>query len=150
MEDDDEHYLKAYKPGTYRRYKAGVLLKEERAARASRLETWQKSKDKANTVPGAEEKFESVKTLLAEYEELEKEMLAAGAKTHKELHPDIELPPKNPPYKPYHYKQNDHTGVWEVKFEFRSPDASEEKKEGLADLYVPPLRNNLHSFADIF
>lgn len=93
--ESDDHYLGAFTPGTYRHFAAFSSLqqKKQQSARAE----IQYRKDLADLDNrGEHEKELAVQSLIREYEAVEAALLTAGAKTFKELHPNVNE--REPPY----------------------------------------------------
>jgi hypothetical protein len=91
--EDDDYYLSNLEGGTYKHWVASTNLKNARVDYKGKLEAHQKSVKEANQEkPGLKEQQSAIIELIDSFEMVERSLLETGAKTFKELHPDIEEP----------------------------------------------------------
>ncbi|KAJ5594036.1 uncharacterized protein N7459_000244 [Penicillium hispanicum] len=126
FEKDDEAYLADYEPGSYKRFAAQFLLEDAHKTSKSAEEDEEKK-----TQPGVAEKREAITRLFKEYKTLETEILARGAKTYTELHPDAQKP-HHPPHK---HTRNSNTQPFKVEFKFPLPTVTDATREAYLDLF---------------
>ncbi|KAJ6102464.1 hypothetical protein N7486_004891 [Penicillium sp. IBT 16267x] len=130
FEKDDESYLAEYPPSSYQRFFATHQLKHAREERR-RYDERPENQMTAIAEPGLSEKKEAVARLIHEYELLEKELLARGAKTVKELHPDLIKPPihKMPTV------QDQAGNIFKIDFKFKTHVLTDTAREGHLKLF---------------
>lgn len=132
--EDDSHYLQDLTPGTYAHWST---LKQLQAAKRAYEEDLKKYEDAAKAMPkeaeGWKEKLVAIETLLAEYQSLESALLERGAKTFKELHPDIKLNEQQNHYS--HEYKPDPPKPWSPKLGFHLPDLTDEQREAYVRLF---------------
>ncbi|KAI9818880.1 MAG: hypothetical protein M1827_007701 [Pycnora praestabilis] len=132
--ESDEHYMKDLKETGYQRWSAEMDLLQLKNHHQHELEMYQQSVDRSKDeklIKDVNEKREAVSSMIKGFERAEKSLLDKGAKTFKELYPDIEDPRDNrghgwerPKPKPY-----------ETKFTFQVSDLTATKKEGYLQLF---------------
>ena len=131
---DDKHYLKGLIPGTYAYWST---LKQLQGAKRTYDEDLKNYEDAAKAMPikgkGWQEKLSGVKTLLVDYESLESTLLKRGAKTFKELHPDIKFE-NHHTHHSYDYKP-DRPKPWAPQLGFRLPDLTDEQQKAYIKLF---------------
>ncbi|KAJ5656481.1 hypothetical protein N7507_008431 [Penicillium longicatenatum] len=129
FEKDDESYLAEYPLSSYRRFFATHQLKAAHEARMKYDETF--GGQRTNICePGLSEKKEVIARLIQEYELLEKELLAQGAKTVEELHPELIQPPthKMPTVQ-------DQGNIFKIDFGFSTHVLTDTAREGYLQLF---------------
>ncbi|KAJ5939279.1 hypothetical protein N7466_002413 [Penicillium verhagenii] len=138
FEKDDESYLAKYPQKSYRMFFAKNQLKHAREKQKKYDETHSSHQhmvgEQKNTTiePGLREKKEAVAALIRDYELLEKELLARGAKTVEELYPaenaafQSRHPTSTSPYKPK---------IFTINFEFQTPVLTDIRREGYVKLF---------------
>ncbi|GFF78963.1 hypothetical protein IFM61392_10056 [Aspergillus lentulus] len=133
LEHEDSYYLSPFKEDTYQLWTAKAALRSAH----SRVESEQKRYDDdvkgAANRKGVEEKKAAVQLALNEFEKLEEELLARGAREFKQLFPDIEMSSDN---------GRNHYGScvtkpdpFKVTFDFRRPDLNDITREGYIQLF---------------
>ncbi|KAJ5803064.1 uncharacterized protein N7503_005514 [Penicillium pulvis] len=129
FEKEDESYLAEYPPSSYRRFFATLQLKD---AREERRKYDEGPGDQKATIaePGLSEKKAAVTRLIREYELLEKELLARGAKTVTELHPEL----IQPPILPISTFQ-DQGDIFKIEFKFQTHVLTDTAREGYLQLF---------------
>ncbi|KAI3331654.1 ankyrin repeat protein [Xylariaceae sp. AK1471] len=83
-------FLSQFKKGTYKHWLVSTDIEKEMAA-YNDSEKLRKEKKKAASVEGLTEKKEAIQDAISQLEKVEAALLEKGAKTFKELHPNIEL-----------------------------------------------------------
>lgn len=131
---EDSYYLGKLTPGSYAHWSTSKQLQ---AAKLKYKEDLKQYEDAAKATPmkaeGWKEKLTEVRSLLAGYESLESALLERGAKTFKELYPDINLE-RYQHYNPYDYKP-DPPKPWMPKLDFNLPDLTDEQREAYVKLF---------------
>lgn len=129
FEKEDESYLAEYPPASYQKFFATHQLKNAHEVRGKYDERFE-SQNIAIAEPGLSEKKEAVVRLIHEYELLEKELLARGARTAEELHPDLIQPPTPKP------AVQSQENIFKIDFKFRTPVLTDTAREGYLQLYA--------------
>lgn len=129
VDKEDESYLAEYLPSSYQRFFAIHQLKDAREERRKYDELIGGQKTTIAEL-GLNEKKAAVARLLREFELLEKELLARGAKTVEELHPDLILPPAH--HKP---TVQDQEKTFKIEFKFQTHVLTDTEREGYLQLY---------------
>ncbi|KAF3482235.1 ankyrin repeat protein [Arthroderma uncinatum] len=128
----DESYLSPYKEGTYQMRVAKARLEEENTRFKKEQESYESKIKEAENLKGLEEKKCAVEALLHDFKALESALVAKGAKTFKELYPDVDGSEymhrwrTNNPWKREPFK---------IEFIFNAPDLSDEKQKGYIKLF---------------
>lgn len=132
----DSHYLGNLTPGSYVYW---TTLKQLQGAKAKYEKDLKDYEEKAKAVPfdsaGWKEKLTAVKKLLAEYESLEFGLRERGAKTFKDLYPDLQHNSNNNNnYHSSNYRQ-EAPKPWTPKLDFQLPDLTDERREAYVKLF---------------
>lgn len=135
-----DEYPEKFTPGTYRHAVVSRAVKDLQGAFEDQVKRYQKGLERKVEFDGEDEKRRMLGELLSEFEELQTELLSRGAKTFKELHPEIQPPEvmhgsygsssegtqnKETP-KPYEYVFNF----------IGDKDLTERRQDGYIELYV--------------
>ena len=135
-----DEYPANFTPGTYRHAVVSRAVKDLQSAFEDQMKRYQKGLERKVDSDGEDEKRRMLGELLSEFEALQTELLSRGAKTFKELHPEIQPPEgrhgsysspsegtqNKEPLKPYEYV-----------FNFRGDkDLTEKRRDGYIELYV--------------
>jgi ankyrin repeat protein len=128
----DEEYLSGFSVGSYKHWAASSHL--ERAKERYQQELKTSERLKAKTHGGFEEKKEAVRKALDGFTKLETELLQRGAKTFKELHPNIgsQDASQDAPYKRY----RDIKKPFELVFKFHVGELHDALRDRYLQLYV--------------
>ncbi len=129
---NDEAYLEGLVKGSYKYWTAEKDLGEARTRYRRELEDYQKRCEKRKNVEGLREKKEAIQELIAELESAQQVLLDRGAKTFRELHPDIETP--KPEESHHHYQSKRES--FKIAFSFQISDLTDDSREGYLQLYV--------------
>ncbi|KAL2822695.1 ankyrin repeat-containing domain protein [Aspergillus cavernicola] len=132
LDPDDNTYLQGLQNGSYQMWTAKGMLQQERENYTQVQKNYQKAIKLGEKEEGLVEKNAAITALLADYEKLEADLLSRGAKTFKELHPDIESRP-SPPCNPPNYTAK--VEPYKTVFRFRARNYTEEVKEGYFQLF---------------
>ncbi len=135
--EQDDVYLKGLQRGTYKHWLALYDLAQARSLHKQQMKWYQESSKEPEVQEGTDEKMVAVADMLAEYEAIEKALLAKGAKTFKELHPDIKEPDHSRSYHPYsgHNKISQKNEPYATTYKFLVPDLTHAKMEGYHQLF---------------
>ena len=144
---EGEDYLAGINPGTYKYFVAQVQLDN---ARSSDESTKKSDKDRIkryNEREGVEEKRLAVEKLATAFQKVEEELVRRGAKTFKELHPDIE-DEKKEKSSPYQYP--DRVDLpWEITFDFNVHDLEDDTREAYCKLYQAAWEGDLDTIKSL-
>jgi ankyrin repeat protein len=137
FDKDDASYLADFVPGSYKMFIANVQLRSARKKAHDAAERFKRAQIVPADPPGTAEKKQAISELSHEYEKLEAELLARGAKTFEELYPVYQsaqavipqvLPETKKPKK----------NVFKVRFNFNLVGMSDACREGYLELCVFP------------
>lgn len=128
---DDVDYLQGLERGTYKYFIAQVQLDNARETDKQSLKTYEGQMKNFLERGGMSEKKEAVLAMAKEFENVEEALIQKGAKTFKELHPDVEQGQQRPPYEPYVQPP---PKPFEVTFDFSAHDMTDETREGYLQL----------------
>ncbi|KAL2859589.1 hypothetical protein BJX68DRAFT_276845 [Aspergillus pseudodeflectus] len=132
MESDDSIYLEGCEEGTYKKWAAEVMLKQARDRFIEEQKQFDEAVNASKNCDGLEEKKAAIKAVLAEFEQLEAELLSKGAKRFAELHPDIKFQKNSRnSYRDYSQKQE----PYETHFDFKAQKCTGEMQEGYMQLF---------------
>ncbi|KFY42964.1 hypothetical protein V494_02145 [Pseudogymnoascus sp. VKM F-4513 (FW-928)] len=142
---DEAYYLEGLKPGTYKYWTALNRYKVIKAENDAQWVSYKKSCEVPSGFdPAVEAKMSAIQSLHTEYEDAEKALLEAGAKTFKQAYPDfgirdtannqpeLDLEESPPDVKPY-----------ETYFTFTVPTLSDHLKEGYFRLFEAVWSNDI-------
>jgi hypothetical protein len=91
----ESYYTSGYEKSGYKYWTALNLFKEEKRRNLEARKAYERRLNDTKGSEGMKEKKEALSKLAQEFESLEKILLAAGAKTFKELHPEIPVEDKD-------------------------------------------------------
>jgi ankyrin repeat protein len=132
--EEDSHYLGKLTPGSYAHWSTSKQLQAAKLKYQEDLKQYENAvKAKPNETEGWKEKLTEVKSLLVGYEYLETALLERGAKTFKELYPDMTYG-QYQHYNSYDYKP-DPPKPWMPKLDFNLPDLTDEQREAYVKLF---------------
>lgn len=92
-----DEFLAKFTPGTYQHWVVSQDIKEAIKAHEEAVKNWELDRKERLEKPESKEKIEAIAEIASQLEEVEKTLLDKGAKTFKEMHPDIETPPAPTP-----------------------------------------------------
>jgi ankyrin repeat protein len=132
---DDESYLANFVPGSYKRFIATIQLRSARKKAHDAAERFKKSQIPPPEVPGTSEKKQAIADLTREYEQLESELMAKGAKTFEELHP-VDQPAQTwiPQVQPD--KKDHKRNIFKIRFTFNMLGMTDACRQGYLQLCV--------------
>jgi ankyrin repeat protein len=146
--EEDSHYLADLTPGSYAYWST---LKQLQSAKHKFENDTKEYEDAAKAVfkksEGWQEKLAAVKMLLAEYQSLESVLQEGGAKTFKELYPDIELE-KSRHHNSYERKQEP-PKPWTPKLGFNLPDLTEDQRKAYVELFEASWKSDLETIKSL-
>ncbi|KAL4918997.1 hypothetical protein BDW62DRAFT_56761 [Aspergillus aurantiobrunneus] len=131
LDPDDNTYLHGFQDGSYQMWFAKEKLRGAREKHAREQKAYEDKVELVEHGKGLAEKKAAIDALLAEYEKLEADLLSRGAKTFRELYPDIQ-PPANNPQPP---TRDSKVEPWKITFGFRAKNCTDEMKEGYLQLF---------------
>lgn len=141
FEGNGQEYIDEHEDDSYKQWIAVKAVQSVLTSHRSAVESHSRAVENAEKRKGLKEKREAVEQLLKEFEEVEKELVAKGAKTFAELYPDLAAKkdkqsrsrsPEVPKDKP-----------WKVNFNFRIPDLTDRKREGYVALFDAAWKGDL-------
>ncbi|GAW12320.1 hypothetical protein ANO14919_016850 [Xylariales sp. No.14919] len=83
-------FLSRFSKGTYQHWLISVNIEERITGHEKNLGSLQKEEERIASLKGLTEKKEAIQDVISQLEKVESALLEKGAKTFKELHPDIE------------------------------------------------------------
>ncbi|RYP56917.1 hypothetical protein DL769_009824 [Monosporascus sp. CRB-8-3] len=86
-------FLEKFQGGTYQHWLVSTDIEDKVGAYKKELDRFEKQKKNTEQSKGLSKKTEAIRDAICKLEEVEKALKAKGAKTFKELHPEIEGPP---------------------------------------------------------
>ncbi|KAI8939569.1 hypothetical protein NX059_003333 [Plenodomus lindquistii] len=131
---DDEEYLKDLVPGTYKFWSTSTQLQDAKKDFTRKLKQYEDSMAAREDPAGTLEKKAAVKSLCAEFEVLEKQLIERGAKSFKDLYPDYKLSEDQRNNRNYRYNSPE-PKPWAPTFTFQVPDLTDERREAYIDLF---------------
>lgn len=87
--DHDDVYLRGLEKGSYRHWLAMHDLAQARSLQKLQMKWYRSSLKEQEAQEDMDEKMAAIADMLAQYEAVEKTLVAKGARTFKEMHPDI-------------------------------------------------------------
>jgi ankyrin repeat protein len=135
--EQDDVYLEGLQKGTYRHWLATHDLQQARSLQRLQMKWYQDTLKEPEALEGANKKAIAVMEMLVEYETIEKTILAKGAKTFKEMYPDIkETGPYRPSYlSPGLKAYSDLKEPYKTNHKFFVPDLTPIKIDGYFQLF---------------
>lgn len=129
----DSTYFSDLEKDSYAWWSASKQLEEAKQNYARDLETYQKNADRVASKKGVSEKQAAISSTLARFEALEKALVRRGAKTFKELYPDIKEAEE---YNHRDYSFNPpRPKPFRMEFNFQLPDLTEETTDRYIRLF---------------
>ncbi|KKK26957.1 hypothetical protein ARAM_004358 [Aspergillus rambellii] len=134
--EPDSFYLKEFQEGTYKHWTAKELLANRRENFDRDQKNYEWNLATAGNRKGLEEKKAAIELLLHEFQKLEAELLDRGAKTFREMYPDISIPRE-----PTESNRNRCNPIeiastpFEIVFGFKKYDLTAEKTENYLQLF---------------
>ncbi|KAL1640615.1 hypothetical protein SLS58_006810 [Diplodia intermedia] len=141
FEGSGQEYIDGYEDGSYQQWVAVQVVQRALRDYESSMERYRKEVQDAQERKGLKEKKEAVDELCRQFEGVEKELLAKGAKTFAELHPDSA--PKKRTLSPDLDEPREKKEPWKVEFNFRIPDLTDKKREGYVSLFDAAWKGDL-------
>ncbi|KAK5111614.1 hypothetical protein LTR85_011792 [Meristemomyces frigidus] len=129
---DDAFYLSKYEQCSYALWYAQRQLESAKRYYAHEVVRYEAEMKVVEEKRGVEEKRSVILQAIREYEELEYALLAAGARTFYELHPDIERPESGAGLSTYRMPE---PKPFEVEFTFRLGDLDDETSNRYVRLF---------------
>jgi ankyrin repeat protein len=128
FDGDDESYLAQFPADSYRRFIAKASLEDARKASRVAEERIEEEKRELRNLIGVDAKMEAVSNLIRDYEKLETRLLANGAKTFAEIHPEESR--SNSVVSPQHRYPEIAKKTFKIEFKFDRPGLSDIHREG--------------------
>jgi len=129
---DDKDYLQGVPFDTYVHWTTLHQLQQAKDDYERDLKSYQDSKVSQEEPAGTSEKKLAVKSLLAEFEALEKLLIERGAKPFTELYPDHKIVERS--HSRYHYEPET-PKPWAPNITFQIADLTEERREAYIKLF---------------
>ncbi|WPH02991.1 Hypothetical protein R9X50_00586300 [Acrodontium crateriforme] len=131
----DEVYLSQYPDKSFVLWSARLQLDAEKSRFEKEMDNYKKWQEKGHDTTGVAEKQAAINDMIREFEELEAILKESGAKTFKELYPDIKPPEKRPTYD-YNYRTTPaKPEKFKIDLSFRLPDVVDELYERYLKLF---------------
>lgn len=132
---DDEEYLDGLVKGTYAEWSTSKQLEGAKIQYRAELERYEKHNNRKEEMTGLNEKFEAVRDLHDRFVALELELERAGAKTLKELHPDVPERDENAGRRIPQQIKDEKSKPWSPSLSFQSSDATDEREAAYRELF---------------
>lgn len=139
-------YTSGLKEGTYEFFNASRNYQKTRRNNKKQWEAYEK-RIKDHKEDGYKEKKEAINKLTRELERLENSLIAAGAKTFKQLHPDFSQQQENRQHNNQYEKPKPTPYTTELNFQV--PDLNPIKKIGYTRLFEAAWNNNLETLKSL-
>ncbi|KAK8234423.1 ankyrin repeat protein [Phyllosticta capitalensis] len=147
FEGDGEQYIMPFKSDGYQSWTAVWQVQTA----IQRYDAAMKRKsDKPEPPQGLEEKQQAVRSLIVEFEAVEKVLLEKGAKPFYELYPDIQKPEdRGNQFGRYQHGHSPKELPFEIKFSFRVPNLTQSMTEGYIQLYEAAWNGDLDTIKNL-
>ncbi|KAI0199190.1 ankyrin repeat protein [Astrocystis sublimbata] len=89
-------FLSQFETGTYKHWLVSADIESKIAGHKQAMETFKRESEQGNASKGLAEKKEAIQDIVSQLEKVKAALLEKGAKTFKELYPDIECMPGTP------------------------------------------------------
>ncbi|KAL2833986.1 ankyrin repeat-containing domain protein [Aspergillus pseudoustus] len=124
LSPDDQVYLAEFEPGTYQHLVAKGILTDKREKVELEQQEYEEALETARSLQGLEEKRAVVKQHIEGFEKLELDLLKRGAKSFKELHPNVKARPRPDNTK----SSTTPASPFRIVLDFKRHDLTEEKR----------------------
>jgi ankyrin repeat protein len=129
---DDAEYLQEHRPQSYGHWSLLQQIKDAKKSYEEDLKLYNEYVKPKVDSKGTEEKKVAVQARLHEFETLESQLLARGAKTFRELYPDVKVPEEQP--YGYNYEPEPPT-PFRPLLSFQLPDITDERRQAYVELF---------------
>ncbi|KAJ3495440.1 hypothetical protein NLG97_g3396 [Lecanicillium saksenae] len=130
-----DEYLAKLTPGSYLHTLVSYDINNKKKLHEQSLKNYEEQCKKIAARGGAEEKQEALDAAIAELKTIEKAMLAAGAKTFAELHPDIETAKENNNSRYYYSTEDEKEKTYDFDLWFENDrNMTDSRRQGYIDL----------------
>lgn len=133
FDGDDESYLSQYPSDSYQRLVAKASLKKARKTSREAEESIEKEEKDLIDPPGMAAKKDAVAGLIRDYENLEAQLLARGAKTWPENHPEEPYQAMYVPLQTHYPEVAPKT--FKIQINFDVPGLTDIRRDGYLQLY---------------
>ncbi|KAJ4358642.1 uncharacterized protein N0V89_003226 [Didymosphaeria variabile] len=141
---DGVDYLEGIEPGTYKHFIAQIQIAraQEEDKRARERYEEQCKTNSFTERKGWQARTQAIEALAKKFEELEQTLVSKGAKTFRELRPDVEI--KENGYMNYGYQPTQPT-PFEIRFHFSVHDLTDDTQAAYAKLFQAAWDNDLET-----
>jgi ankyrin repeat protein len=133
--EDDAEYLRGHDPQSYAHLCLVMQLEDAKSNYERDLENYNNWVEPKEEPRGTAEKKAAVQLQLSKFEALENQLLERGAKTFKDLHPDVNIEEHHP----YNYHSRSYEPEppkpWTPLLSFQVPDMTDERREAYLKLF---------------
>jgi ankyrin repeat protein len=130
---DDASYLEGFEEQSYSHWAVSRQLSQAKSNYKRDLEDYNEWVKTQKEPRGTQEKKEAVQSLLAEFETLESQLLERGAKTLKEIYPDMKI--EKPQNHYYHGWEPEAPKPFSPLVSFRHPGMTDEERAAYIKLF---------------
>jgi ankyrin repeat protein len=130
---NDAEYLQGHQPRSYGHWSLLEQIKDAKNSYEEDLKLYKEYVEPKDDPKGTKEKKATVQARLLEFETLESQLLNRGAKTFKELYPDVKIPEEQP-YHGYNYEP-EQPKPFQPLLSFRLPDMTDERRQAYVELF---------------
>ncbi|KAF2093581.1 ankyrin repeat protein [Rhizodiscina lignyota] len=143
--EQDDYYVSSIPEGSYQRWAATEQLQRAKALYDSEMKMYADRIKEKSERKGMKEKMAMVANMINEMESLEKQLLEKGAKTFKELHPNLTT--SQPNNQQSTFNSLGFSGVnaqkFGIKFSFQVPDLSSATRQAYIEIFEAAWRGDL-------
>ncbi|KAF2023873.1 ankyrin [Setomelanomma holmii] len=130
---DDSEYLQGLEEGSYAHWSVTHQIEQAKTTYSNDLKAHEAWLNIDKEPRGTREKTDAVRSLITDFEALESKLVERGAKTFKELYPDVKLQ-EHQAYSGYNYEP-DPPKPWKPLLSFLVPDLTDERRAGYSKLF---------------
>ncbi|KAF1964680.1 ankyrin [Bimuria novae-zelandiae CBS 107.79] len=142
-------HLKDIERGSYKHFIAQIQVGRAETGDKQAMENYAKqikSYNERRERPGWQEKAEAIEAMVKKFEELEQTLLSKGAKTFKEINPDIKSEERQTFNWGYNPRERE---PFDVKFKFLVHDLTDETREAYTKLFQAAWDNDLDTIKNL-
>jgi ankyrin repeat protein len=132
--EEDSKYLEGLQEGSYALWTARSQLEQAKIDYKADLNSYEKEvAEKTDDNAGIAEKLRGISTMVEGYGALKATLIQRGAKTFRELHPDVQVG-RTQPQRPYERRKYVKP-IFKVNFHPKLPDLTDERQEKYMQLF---------------
>ncbi|KOC16985.1 ankyrin repeat protein [Aspergillus flavus AF70] len=144
--EPDSFYLKDFEANTYQLWTAERELNKAKRSYEKSLKVYEQGISDSENRKGVESKLQTIRDLVEQFEKLETVLSEKGAKTFKELFPDLQQPDDEDESSS---PNRDCDDPFELEFTFNISDLTDEKKDGYIKLFEAAWNGDLDTIRSL-